>query len=119
MDERALQGLPRLKLYPDKMYNSGNLIVAAWSNHHGPIAPWMEIQNTIRIAIEWSFGIIKDRWKFVSFSKGQKLQESPVTHYHIVAALLANCHCCLYGGRCVEYFQMFAPPIEEYLGMDY
>lgn len=123
MDDRAAAGLPRLKLYADKLYNSGLLIVAAWSRRHGAVFPWMEMQNrimsSIRIAVEWSFCTIKDRWKFLSFSKGQKLQESPVTHYHIVAALLANCHCCLYGGRCVDYFGIEAPSIEDYLGMPY
>jgi hypothetical protein len=121
MNERVANGLPRLKLYADKIYNSGALILAAWNNRHGPVTPWMLMENSImasiRIAVEWSFGTIVEKAKFVSFVKCQRLQEVPVAKYYHIAVLLANCSCCMYGSRHLRCFGVEAPDIQSYLSM--
>ena len=66
----------------------------------------------IRVAIEWTFGTIVMLFKFV---KGQKIFESPCAKHYIVAVLLANCHCCLYGDQHTTYFDCVIPTLEEYL----
>ena len=35
--------------------------------------------------------------------------------HYIVAVLLANCHCCLYGDQHTTYFDCVTPTLEEYL----
>ena len=110
---------PRLRLYADKIYNTSNLVVAAFNNRHGPVNEWQTAENLlmsgIRVAIEWTFGTIVMLFKFVDFAKGQKIFGSPCAKHYIVAVLLANCHCCLYGDQHTAYFDCVAPTLEEYL----
>ena len=74
--------LRRLKLYADKIYNTGPLITAAFSERHGPLQQWMQDENylmsKIRVAVEWTFKTILMLFKFTSFSKGQKILEARV-----------------------------------------
>lgn len=113
---------PRFKMYADKIYNTCALITAAWNLRHGPLFQWMTNQNTVmskvRIAIEWTFGTLKNLFKYVTFSKTQKIEESPVEKHFVISALLANCHCCLYGDRHndVRAFDIDPPSLEDYLG---
>jgi hypothetical protein len=118
---RMMENPPRrrLKLYADKIYNTSALVTAAFSERHGALQGWMGIENgimsKIRIAIEWTFGTIIMLSKFVDFSKGQKLQDSPLPKHYTIAVLLANCHCCLYGDRHNEAFDIDPPTLHEYL----
>ena len=121
MQSRLAEQPPRrrLKLYADKIYNSSALIVAAFSRRHGPLLAWMLTENRImsgiRIGIEWTFGTIIMLYRFVDFSKGQKLFESPLAKQYTVVAFLTNCHCCLYGDRHNKAFNCDPPSIDEYL----
>jgi len=122
MNIRQAQGLPRYKLYADKIFNTCALITATWNLRHGHLAQWMIMENsvmsTIRIAIEWGFGLLKSLYKFMTFYKGQKLQESPIEKHFVISTLLCNCHTCLYGDRHNEQssFDIDPPTLEDYLG---
>ena len=123
MGARVLQGLPRLKLYGDKIYNTCAIITAAWNARYGPVLQWMTNENAImskvRIAIEWTFETLKKLRKFMTFFKAQKMQESPTIEKHmVISALMSNCHCCLYGDRHneVKAFDIDPPTLEDYLG---
>jgi len=60
MDERLTEDPPRPRLrlyYADQIYNTSNLIIAAWSRlrRHGPVADWQALEyrnmSSIRIAV--------------------------------------------------------------------
>ena len=121
MQERLAEDPPRqrLRLYADKIYNTSNLVVAAWSHRHGPVADWQTRENSImsgiRIAVEWTFGTIVMLFAFCDYCKGQRLFGSPVAKQYTIASFLANCHCCLYGDEHTAHFNCLAPTLEEYL----
>jgi len=121
MEERLAEDppRPRLRLYADKIYNTSNLIIAAWSLRHGPVAEWQALENrimsSIRIAVEWTFGTIIMLFAFCDFCKGQRIFGSPIARQYTISAFLANCHCCLYGDEHTAHFNCRAPTLEEYL----
>lgn len=120
MQERLAVGLPRLKVYYDKIYNDSVIITAAYSlrtNQAGLQQRQVNlnrIMSDIRVAIEWSFGKIVMRSKFVAFASPMKIQLSPVSQYYHIAVLLANAHTCIYGCQHSQYFRVKPPTLEEY-----
>lgn len=69
--------------------------------------------SSLRITVEWMFGGIQNICPFLSHDK--KLFAQPVGRYYVVAALLYNCRCCLYGNEISEYFEITPPTLESYL----
>jgi nuclease HARBI1 len=120
MNEREGQGRTRFKLYADKIYRNSMLVTAAYNLRNNPngLSQWqIELNNLmsdIRVAIEWSFGKIIERNKFVSFGKSMKIQNSPVSKYYHIAILLANAHTCIYGCQHTKYFNIQPPSLEDY-----
>jgi nuclease HARBI1 len=88
MQERLAVGLPRLKVYADKIYNHSVIITAAYSlrTNPGGLQQWQNnlnrIMSDIRVSIEWSFGKIVTRSKFLAFGSPMKIQQSPVSQYY-------------------------------------
>lgn len=118
MAERFAQGMPRFKVYADKIYSNNVLVTAAYNcrNYRNGLYDWQirlnRLMSDIRVGVEWSFGKIITRNKFVSCGKSMKLQASPVSKYYHLAILFANAHICMYG--CQPYFGIIAPDINEY-----
>ena len=52
-------------------------------------------------------------WK--DLSKNFKVLLQPVGKLYIVAALLVNCHTCLYGSQTGQFFDLDPPELETYL----
>jgi hypothetical protein len=71
--------------------------------------------SKIRQPVEWSFGKIGNLFAFVDFEKNQKLYLQPVASYWQIAALLTNCHSCLYGNETSKYFRVPTPELEVYV----
>ena len=71
--------------------------------------------SAVRVCVEWGFGKLVQYFAFVDFSKNLKVLLQPVGKLYIVAALLINCHTCLYGSQTGEYFELNAPQLEAYL----
>ena len=71
MNERVINGQPVLKLYGDKIFNTCNLITAAFSLRNGPLLPWMVILNRImspiRVSIEWVYSKAIARHKHADY----------------------------------------------------
>lgn len=73
MEERLAEDppCPRQRLHADKIYNTSDLVLAAWSLRHGPVADWQTLENRImsgiRIGIEWTFGTIIMLYAFCDF----------------------------------------------------
>ena len=68
-----------------------------------------------REAVEWNFGKIVQLFAFVDFRKNQQIYLQPIGKYYRVAAIMTNCHTCLYGSQVSTYFGMKPPSIDEYL----
>ena len=71
--------------------------------------------STVHVCVEWGFGAITRLWAFVDFKKNTKILLQPVAKYYVVAALLTNCHACVYGNNICEHFQLHPPTLTEYL----
>jgi hypothetical protein len=72
--------------------------------------------SALRVSVEYGFGKIVQNFAFLDFKKNQKLLLQPLKEYYIVAALLTNCHTCLYGSQISTYFETDPPTLDEYLG---
>jgi len=87
--------------------------------HNGVLTLWMEeynsIMSKIRVAIEWSFGSIIVRNKFISFAIGQKIQQNQLAKQYNIAVFLTNCHVCMNGSAHMEYFDCVPPSLDAYL----
>ena len=68
-----------------------------------------------RVAVEWGFAKMTQIFAFLAFHHNQKVFLQPITKYWIVAAVLTNCHTCLYSSQTSKYFDVNPPDIEEYL----
>jgi nuclease HARBI1 len=71
--------------------------------------------SSVRESVEWGFQRILALWAGVDFKKNQKLYLQLVGTTYLVAALLTNCHSCLYGSEISEFFDMASPSLEAYL----
>lgn len=71
--------------------------------------------SRMRVSVEWSFGKITQLFAFCDFKKNFKLGKQPVGSYWLIAALLTNCHSCLYGNQTAQYFSLPPPSLEYYM----
>ena len=74
--------------------------------------------SAVIICVEWVFGKIVENFAFVDFKENQKLCLQSIGKMYLVAALLTNCHTCLYGSETSDFFDLPPPTLEEYLLMD-
>ena len=87
MAQRFAHGRPRFKVYADKIYSNSILVTAAYNcrNCRDGLYDWQirlnRLMSDIRVGVEWSFGKIITRNKFVSYGKSVKIQASPVSKY--------------------------------------
>lgn len=120
MAGREAEGQPRYKVYADKIYSNSALVTAAYSRrfHRDGLQDWQirtnRLMSDIRVGVEWSFGKLISRNKFVSYGQAMKLQASPVSKYYHVAVLLTNAHTCMYGCQQTTYFGIMPPDVNEY-----
>lgn len=68
-----------------------------------------------RMAIEWGFNKITQLFPAIAWHHNQRVLDQPVGAVYQVAALLANCHTCLYGSPTSTYFRVQPPSLDEYL----
>lgn len=73
--------------------------------------------KVLRIAVEWGFAKVIQQFAFIDFKKNQKLLLQDLENMFLVAALLTNCHTCLYGSQTASYFDIEPPTLEEYFGI--
>ena len=83
------------------------------------LSPLQKIYNDIfkvlRVSIEQSFGWICRYWAFVDSKKSQIIGSRPVATYYLAAAILTNCHTCLYSHQIAHFFECSRPTLDEYL----
>ena len=71
--------------------------------------------SKLRVSVEWGFGKICQLFAFLDFKKNLKILLQPIGKYYLVAAVLANCHTCLYGSQTSTFFGLHPPELEDYL----
>ena len=76
---------------------------------------FIEAMSAVRTSVEWGYGKIVRYFAFLDFSKNLKVLLQPVGKLYVVAALLANCHTCLYGSQTSQFFDLDPPELETYL----
>ena len=86
-------------IYVDPAYGVSRHILAPF--HGARLTPQQQDFNRamskVRVSVEWAFGKILQYFVYMDFKKNQKILLQPVGKYYLVAALLTNCHTCLYG----------------------
>ena len=59
--------------------------------------------SAVRTSVVWGYGKIIKYFACLDFSKNMKVLLQPVGKLYIVAALLVNCHTCLYGSQTTQF----------------
>ena len=70
--------------------------------------------SSVRITVEWGFGDIVDKWKFLDFRSAMKIFEMPVGEFYTNGAFLSNICNCLYGNKMQQYFGAVQLTLDEY-----
>ena len=68
--------------------------------------------SKLRVSVEWGFGKTCQLFAFLDFKKNLKILLQPIGKYYLVAAVLANCHTCLYGSQTSTFFGVDPPELE-------
>ena len=71
--------------------------------------------SRVRVCVEWVFGKLCQYFTFVDFKRSNRVLLLPVGKHYTVAALLTNCHTCLYGSQTSTFFNVQPPSLEQYL----
>jgi nuclease HARBI1 len=71
--------------------------------------------SQVRVTVEWQFGQIIRLWAYVDFKKNMRVLVQPVGAYYLLACILSNAHCCLYGNEVSQYFDLDPPDLLDYL----
>ena len=55
--------------------------------------------SSVQITVEWGFGDVVEKWKFLDFHSAMKIFEMPVAEFYTNGAFLSNICNCLYGNK--------------------
>ena len=106
--------------YADAAYTNNDVIMAGFDRVQRALDPdkdWlMKKMNADRTSVEWLFGIVCNKFKWVDYKDGNRLGTTAVGCYYITATLLTNCITCLRGGN-QHYARFECPPptLTDYL----
>ena len=109
-------GLPYV-VYGDPAYGISRNILAPFRGAQLTIAEkdFNKSMSQVRISVEWTFGKISQYFTYVDLKQSNKILLQPVGKYYAVAALLTNCHTCVYGSLTTTFFNVTLPSLESYL----
>ena len=108
--------------YADAAYTNNDVIMAGFDRVQRALdedKEWLtKAMNADRTSVEWLFGIVCNKFKWVDYKDGNMLGKTAVGCYYITAILLTNCITCLRGGN-QHYARFECPPptLHEYLNM--
>ena len=114
---RSLGG-HQLVAYGDEGYGQSDEVQAPFRGNN--LTPEQEAQNASmkrpRLAVEWSFGFISNRFGLLNHYQKLRIGKSPVGLYFPVAALFSNLlHCFGRHDTTQSYFGMRPPTPQQYL----
>ena len=103
-------------LYGDLAYaQSIYLLGGFWKPPaHSNEAMFNRHMSSVRITVEWGFGDIVNKWKFLDFRSAMKIFEMPVGESYTNGAFLGNICNCLYGNKTQQYFGALQLSPDEY-----
>jgi nuclease HARBI1 len=106
-----------MHLYGDPAYPLTSYILSPYkgSQVNNDEAEFNRRMSSVRECVEWGFGKIVSLFAFVDFKKNQKIFLQPIGRMYVVAALLTNCHTCIYGSQTSMFFNCPPPTLENYL----
>lgn len=104
-------------IYGDAAYHSNEFMQAPFKgcNLSEDMERYNRAMSEVRLTVEYGFQRVVTLWAFVDFKKNQKLKLSKIGKQYLVAIMLANLHCCMYGNQTCQYFDIQPPTAEEYL----
>ena len=70
--------------------------------------------SSVRVSVEWLFGLVKNYFKNIDFKQMQRTSMSPVRKVYAACTLLQNANTRLYGNIISETFNMEPPNIRDY-----
>ena len=118
---RANSSFDGYYLYGDPGYHSTDILIAPWKGA-GLTPDQVEINkimSSVRVSVEWSFGLVSGTFQWVDWKRGQRALQSPVACHYIMAVLLTNCRSCLRQSNAgVSKFGVLPPKLTEYLHFD-
>lgn len=117
----VLQGLGVL-IYGDPAYGISDILMSPFKGADAILSEeqrtFNKTMSSVRVSIEWFFGILKNSWAFMDWNKKHKILLSPVAKMMNVAVLLTNCRTCIIGGNQIsDSFNCQPPTLNEYLGI--
>jgi len=109
-------GVP-MNLYGDPAYPLTRYILSPYKGANISVeeADFNKRMSSVRECVEWAFGKVLQYFAFMDYKKNQKVFLQPIGRMYVVAALLANCHTCVYGSQTSIYFNCAPPTLETYL----
>ena len=104
-------------LYGDSAYPLRAYMQAPFGGAHKTPAErqFNSLMSKSRICVEWGFCDISAKFGIVDHKRNQRLLHEAVGKYYAVAAILTNCHTCLYENETSSHFNLAPPTLEEYL----
>jgi hypothetical protein len=108
--------------YADAAYTNSDVIMAGFDRVQRALdedKEWFtKSMNADRTSVEWLFGIVCNKFRWVDYKDGNKVGKTAVGCYYITAILLTNCLTCMRGGN-QHYARFECPPptLSEYLNM--
>ena len=73
--------------------------------------------SSVRITVEWGFGDIVNKWKFLDFRSAMKIFEMPVGEFYTIGTFLSYICNCLYGNKTQQYFGAVQLTLDEYFDL--
>ena len=73
--------------------------------------------SSVQITVEWGFGDIINKWKFLDFRSVMKIFEMPVGEFYTNGMFLSNICNCLYGNKTQQYFGALQLTLDEYFDL--
>jgi nuclease HARBI1 len=71
--------------------------------------------SACRESIEWRYRDLKQYWKYCDYKHCLQLRKQPVGKIVLVAMILSNAHCCMYGSEITSYFDLAPPEFEHWI----
>ncbi|ETV89801.1 hypothetical protein H310_15368, partial [Aphanomyces invadans] len=108
----------RYVIYGDPAYGINDVIVCGFKGARLDEyqAEFNRQMSSVRVSVEWGFGVVRNLWTFVDYKNGQKLWLQAVGVQYAVAVILTNIHTCMKRGNQISsYFGVMPPTAEEYL----
>jgi len=112
LQDRLVVNGKRYVIYGDPAYGLNDVILAGFKGAV-PTKDQAELNkrmSSVRVSVEWGFGIVICLWAHVNFKKTQTLWGTAVGKMYAVAVLLTNIHTCMRGGNQISDFFALSPP---------